>query len=209
VYQYDGRGNVSSLLDSNENVAASYRYDEFGRLLALGGSVEQPFQFSTKRCDQGAGLVYYGYRFYAPAIGRWMNRDPLGEAGGINLYGFVNNDPVNWVDPWGLKDAFNDWRYGQVSKCINQYNNDLAKCNDPCNSAKNETCKVRANIHFHNCMSNFYDAMDLNKDEKVDYWDDIVWLSMRGLYNLRTPPGTPFPPGFGDDGPGSTDPPHT
>jgi RHS repeat-associated protein len=102
VYQYDGRGNVSSLLDSGENIAASYRYDAFGNLLAMGGSFDQPFQFNTKRCDQGSGLNYYGYRFYAPAIGRWMNRDPLGEEGGINLYGFVQNDPVNWVDPWGL-----------------------------------------------------------------------------------------------------------
>jgi RHS repeat-associated protein len=74
----------------------------FGKLLAQSGSLNQPFQSSTKRYDVGAGLNYYGYRFYAPAIGRWMNRDPLGEAGGINLYGFVSNNPVNWVDPWGL-----------------------------------------------------------------------------------------------------------
>jgi RHS repeat-associated protein len=65
------------------------------------GTLEQPFQFSTKRYDAGTGLNYYGYRFYAPAIERWLNRDPIGEAGGINLYGFVLNDPVNWVDPEG------------------------------------------------------------------------------------------------------------
>lgn len=108
TYQYDGRGNISSLLDSSEAVVASYRYDEFGRLLAMAGSFQQPFQYSTKRCDQNTGLVYYGYRFYAPAIGRWMNRDPLGEAGGINLYGFVLNNPIMFVDPEGLKT----WQIG-------------------------------------------------------------------------------------------------
>jgi uncharacterized protein RhaS with RHS repeats len=47
-------------------------------------------------------LIYYGFRFYEPEISRWLTRDPLGEAGGMNLYAFVGNNPVNWVDPWGL-----------------------------------------------------------------------------------------------------------
>ena len=100
---YDGKGNVSVLLDEAGETVAQYRYDAFGKVLATSGSVEQPFQFSTKRYDAETGLNYYGYRFYSPAIERWMNRDPLGEDGGINLYGFVENNPVNWVDPWGLE----------------------------------------------------------------------------------------------------------
>jgi uncharacterized protein RhaS with RHS repeats len=47
-------------------------------------------------------MVYYLYRFYSPQLGRWINRDPIEEAGGINLYGFVGNDPVNYWDPLGL-----------------------------------------------------------------------------------------------------------
>ena len=46
-------------------------------------------------------IIKPGYRFYSPAIERWMNRDPLGEEGGVNLYGFVQNDPVNAIDPDG------------------------------------------------------------------------------------------------------------
>lgn len=60
-------------------------------------------QFSTKPYDEKTGLSYYGYRFYVPALGRWLTRDPLGEDGGINVYGFVGNDPVNTVDPDGLQ----------------------------------------------------------------------------------------------------------
>ena len=82
---------------------AAYRYDPFGRLLAQSGTVTQPFQFATKRTDAGTGLVYYGYRFYVPEVGRWLTRDPLGEAGCLNLYAFNGNNPVNWVDPFGLK----------------------------------------------------------------------------------------------------------
>ncbi|MCP4021329.1 MAG: RHS repeat-associated core domain-containing protein, partial [Desulfobacteraceae bacterium] len=64
---------------------------------------DQPFMFSTKRYLAGPGLNYYGYRFYQPKVGRWLKRDPLQEAGGLNLYGFVLNNPVNWVDPLGLE----------------------------------------------------------------------------------------------------------
>ncbi|MDY6790846.1 MAG: RHS repeat-associated core domain-containing protein [Thermodesulfobacteriota bacterium] len=104
-YLYDGRGNVSALLNDSQQVAASYRYDAFGNLMAKTGTLDQPFMFSTKRYDAGTGLPYYGYRFYNPAIGKWLTRDPLGEAGGINLYGFVLNDPVNFIDPYGLEVA--------------------------------------------------------------------------------------------------------
>jgi RHS repeat-associated protein len=101
-YLYDGKGNVSAVLDAAAQPVASYRYDAFGKLLAKAGSLEQPFMFSTKRYLEGVGLSYYGYRFYQPVMGRWLTRDPLQEAGGINLYGFVQNNPVNLIDPWGL-----------------------------------------------------------------------------------------------------------
>jgi RHS repeat-associated protein len=61
----------------------------------------QPFGYSTKRNDFASGLVYFGYRFYALHLGRWLNRDPLQEAGGINLYAYVNGDPLGYVDPDG------------------------------------------------------------------------------------------------------------
>lgn len=47
-------------------------------------------------------LHYYGYRYYDPVTGRWASRDPIGERGGLNLYGFVGNDGVNWWDYLGL-----------------------------------------------------------------------------------------------------------
>ena len=56
---------------------------------------------STKRGDFKSGLVYFGYRFYVPHLGRWLNRDPLQEQGGINLYGYVHGDPLGYVDPDG------------------------------------------------------------------------------------------------------------
>ncbi|MCI5227696.1 MAG: RHS repeat-associated core domain-containing protein, partial [Candidatus Electrothrix sp. AX2] len=101
-YLYDGKGNVDGLIDDAEVMVAGYVYSPFGRLPVLVSSLDQAFRFSTKAFDEQTGLAYYGYRFYAPGVGRWINRDPIGEAGGINLYGFVGNGPVNWVDPNGF-----------------------------------------------------------------------------------------------------------
>lgn len=104
-YLYDGKGNVISVINSAGMQEAQYKYNAFGKLLAKSGTLEQPFQFSTKRYEPQTGLNYYGYRLYNPSIERWMNRDPLSEKGGINLYAFVQNDPVNMIDPFGLKPS--------------------------------------------------------------------------------------------------------
>ena len=84
----------------NSYCYVAFRYDPFGTLIAKRGTA-QPFGFSTKRTDQATGLVYFGARWYAPHLGRWMTKDPLGETGGLNLYAYVFNNPINWIDPYG------------------------------------------------------------------------------------------------------------
>lgn len=60
-----------------------------------------PYRFSTKYQDTESGAYYYGYRYYNASLGRWLNRDPIEERGGINLYGMVENNPNNAVDVLG------------------------------------------------------------------------------------------------------------
>ena len=104
-YLYDANGNVIGLVDQSGKLVASYRYDGFGNLIEQDGpfAADNPWRFSTKYFDQQTGLYYYGYRYYLPEAGRWINRDPLGESGGYNLYAFVLNDPESWIDPFGLE----------------------------------------------------------------------------------------------------------
>lgn len=102
---YDGNGNVAGLLQASDGaVTASYEYGAFGELIRSSGPLAEanPVRFSTKYLDAETGLSYYGYRYYDSSTGRWLNRDPLGEAGGVNLYGFVGNGPLNAVDALGL-----------------------------------------------------------------------------------------------------------
>jgi RHS repeat-associated protein len=61
-----------------------------------------PFRFSTKYHDEETDLLYYGYRYYDPNAGRWLNRDPVWELGGLNLYGYVRNNPIKGSDRLGL-----------------------------------------------------------------------------------------------------------
>ncbi len=102
-YLYDGRWNVAGLLDSVSTAASSYAYDSFGVRNVVAGGLEQPFQFSTKPYNPLTGLSYFGFRFYGSEMGKWMSRDPLGERAGANLYAYVGNSPVNYIDPYGLE----------------------------------------------------------------------------------------------------------
>jgi len=103
---YDGNGNVVGLADGSTGVpSARYEYDAFGNSVRLTGSGsvarDNPSRFSTKRAEVNTGLVRYVYRACAPSLANWLNRDPIGEKGGANLYAFVRNAPANAIDPYG------------------------------------------------------------------------------------------------------------
>jgi RHS repeat-associated protein len=99
---YDGNGNVVGMFDTaTESVVGEYEYGPFGELMRSTG-LTATFGFSTKYADAETALVYYGYRYYAPETGRWLSRDPIGEEGGVNVYGMVKNNPVNNWDRLGL-----------------------------------------------------------------------------------------------------------
>jgi RHS repeat-associated protein len=104
LYHADGNGNVTCLIGTNSVVLARYLYDPYGNLLSQSGSLADAnlYRFSSKEWHGASGLVYYGYRFYAPEWQRWVSRDPLGEKGGLNLYRFTRNSPADLLDPSGL-----------------------------------------------------------------------------------------------------------
>jgi RHS repeat-associated protein len=93
-------------VNSSGTTQASYRYDPYGNLLSSSGSLAaaNTYRFSSKEWMGTPGLYYYGYRFYSPTWQRWLNRDPIQEQGGLNLFGFIANNPLGFIDPLGLEN---------------------------------------------------------------------------------------------------------
>jgi len=107
---YDGNGNIMALVDAvaSGTATAVYDYDAFGNPVRMSGTAAKlnPFRFSTKFTDDETELVYYGYRYYDPVMGRWLNRDPIGERGGENINAFVSNRPTLRMDYLGMVPHF-------------------------------------------------------------------------------------------------------
>src|SRR5205823_1793485 len=103
-YHADGNGNITCLIYSNQTVAARYEYDPYGNALSLAGSLASAnvYQFASREYDKHSGLIHYLYRYYDPNVQSWLNRDPVEETDGPNLFRAMSNDLLNHLDSFGL-----------------------------------------------------------------------------------------------------------
>jgi RHS repeat-associated protein len=97
---------VAALVKGTDGtISAQYEYGPFAEPIRVTGPMGKtnPIRFSSKYTDDESDFLYYGHRYYNPSTGRWLNRDPIVEEGGENLYGFVYNDPMASTDMDGLR----------------------------------------------------------------------------------------------------------
>jgi RHS repeat-associated protein len=123
----DALGSVIAQAKADHSMETFYAYSPYGRTTTLGVDDGNPLQF-TGRENDGTGLYYYRARYYDPVLKRFISDDPIGIAGGTNLYAYVGGNPVSRIDPSGLApDCFN------VGDCYAQAKANYYDCKDTVN----------------------------------------------------------------------------
>jgi RHS repeat-associated protein len=108
-YTRDHLGSIREVTDSSGVVQACYDYDPYGKRTRLFGTLDVSFGYTGHYYHERSGLNLTLHRAYHPTLGRWLSRDPIEERGGLNLYGYVENNPINATDPLGLIKIYGNW----------------------------------------------------------------------------------------------------
>jgi RHS repeat-associated protein len=112
----DHLGSVREVVNTAGAMQARYDYDPYGRMTVVAGSFAADFGYAGMYYHAPSGLNLTLYRAYDSDLGRWPNRDPIQELGGLNLYAYVGNNPINAIDLYGLIDVFvNVWNQSGMS----------------------------------------------------------------------------------------------
>jgi RHS repeat-associated protein len=100
----DQQGSIRDVVNNSGAVVDHIKYDAYGNIISQSSESNQPrFAYAGMQLDAATGLYYDNARYYNSTTGTFLSQDPKGFAGGnTNLYGYVNNDPANLVDPSGL-----------------------------------------------------------------------------------------------------------
>ena len=109
----DALGSVLQLANADQSAQADYTYGAYGQTTETPPGASSNLIRYTGREQDTAGLYYYRNRYYSPITSRFVSEDPIGLAGGENLYGYVEGNPMTGVDPEGLAGIFKNWGRGK------------------------------------------------------------------------------------------------
>ncbi|MFH1230942.1 MAG: Ig-like domain-containing protein [Planctomycetota bacterium] len=129
-YMSDGLGSIRNIINAGQVTKNEYDYTAFGEPLSWSEKITNRYTYTSREWDAESGTYYYRARQYNPYSGGFTARDPIEYAGGLNLYGYVGNNPVNRTDPSGLvvvvegsQSELSSWRIPEYydSQTYNKY----------------------------------------------------------------------------------------
>ncbi len=188
-YQFDNIGNTTQITDQNASVVNSYSYLPFGHIAQSAETLDNPFTFSAQAgaVHDDNGLYFMRARYYEPGNGRFLSMDPIGPLGeDLNLYRYVGNNPVNFVDPTGTDWTLNtmltaaglstevgnsvDMIDGQLNGAVNQLESRIASGQRPGRPLRN----LQNNLaHLQDDLANRMQYLK-NVRDRLDFPDS--WL---------------------------------
>jgi len=115
----DHLGSTAITANSNGTRVAELRYKAWGETRYTYGATPTTYRFTGQRLDESTGLMYYGARYYDPALGRFVQADTIvpepGNPQDLNRYAYVRNNPLNYTDPSGYIPCYGDPSLGECS----------------------------------------------------------------------------------------------
>jgi RHS repeat-associated protein len=108
-YHNDHLGTPRKMTDSSAGVVWAADYLPFGQADVIVETAKNNLRFAGQYYDQENGLHYNYHRYYDPKLGRYLRADPIGLEGGVNLYAYAQNNPINYMDPFGLDPRGNNF----------------------------------------------------------------------------------------------------
>ncbi|WP_171717202.1 RHS repeat domain-containing protein [Paenibacillus phytohabitans] len=122
-YLYNGHGDVVQIVDTAGVVVNSYAYDEWGKIISQSEGIPNSFKYAGEIYDEETGLYYLRARYYDPSMGRFLNEDTyegqIDNPLSLNLYTYVHNNPLIYVDPTGQWCESKDGKYSHPGTCSN------------------------------------------------------------------------------------------
>lgn len=100
-FLFDHLGSVRARTNYAASIVSQTDFGPYGTVTTLHGSASDGIQYAGYYTHQRSGLNLTLFRGYSPTLGRWISRDPIEEDGGVNLFAFVNNNPIDLVDLFG------------------------------------------------------------------------------------------------------------
>jgi len=191
-YHQDTLQSVVAITDGFANKSAVYEYDVYGKIKDKTGSFDNEITYTGRWLDEDTGLYYYRARWYDADNGRFISRDPIGTRGGINLYGYVGNGPVNKTDPLGLEAIRFNWvpcngaefDYCRLVVCQSRR---LIKCMAKLKiSCGLDGTKKRERMFPPSCHCEDYEEEDRNNGKQYDFnpgwWTGFPFIPILGLF---------------------------